>query len=140
MREGEQTSMGTPTKVYISYSRIDAKWARAFAHSLRALGLDVRLASEQIRSGNTLLEATERSLRESDLIVTLINTNSLKPSLLFQAGAAWGLGKTIVGVVPDGFDVQQLPKFMVRRHLVKSTPEETAAELVSRAIGTTWAA
>jgi len=128
------STMSKP-KVFISYSHADSDWAREFAQSLSRRGVDVWLDQSEIQIGDSLRDAIEKGLRESDLIVALINPESLKrPALFFELGAALGMGKRIVGVVPKGFDASQLPQSLrLRRYLVKGSPETTADLLVSEA-------
>lgn len=122
-------------KVFISYSHTDSDWAREFAESLSRRGINVWLDQFEIQIGDSLRDAIESGLRESDLIVALINPESLqRPALFFELGAALGMGKRIVGVVPKGFDTSQLPQSLrLRRYLVKDSPETTADMLVSEA-------
>lgn len=122
-------------KVFISYSHTDFDWAREFAESLSRRGIDVWLDQFEIQIGDSLRDAIENGLRESDLMVALINPESLqRPALFFELGAALGMGKRIVGVVPKGFDTSQLPQSLrLRRYLVKDSPETTADMLVSEA-------
>jgi len=52
--------------------------------------------------------------------------------ILFEVGAALGMGKSIVAIVPEEFDVSQLPQSLrLRRPLTKHSPQATAEELVS---------
>jgi hypothetical protein len=122
-------------KIFISYSHTDSDWAQEFAKSLNRRGIKVWLDQSEVKFGDSLRDAIEKGLRESDLIVALINNESVKrPSLFFELGAALGMGKRIVGVVPKGFDASQLPQSLrLRRYIVKESPETTADMLVSEA-------
>jgi hypothetical protein len=122
-------------KVFISYSHVDSAWVREFAQSLGRRGVEVWLDQDKVQIGESLRDAIEKGLRESDLVVALINHESVKrPALFFELGAALGMGKRIVGVVPKEFDASELPQSLrLRRYLVKESPETTADMLVSEA-------
>jgi ABC-type branched-subunit amino acid transport system substrate-binding protein len=127
-----------PKKVFISYSHHDAAdvdWVQAFARSLTERGVSVWLDQSEIRPGESIPEAIEHGLRQSDWLVALVSNESLsRPSLFFELGAALGMGKNVVGVVPEGFDSSLLPHpLRLRRYLVKKSPDVTAEELISRA-------
>lgn len=127
-----------PKKVFIAYSHQDAAdtdWVLAFARSLAERGVEAWLDRSEIRPGESIPEAIERGLRESDWLVALVSSDNLmRPSLLFELGAALGMGKRVVGVVPEGFDTARLPHpLRLRRYLVRKSPEATAEELISRA-------
>ena len=69
------------------------------------------------------------------VLVALVSPENVeRPDFNFEIGAALGLGKQIVSVVPRGFDDAMLLRFLPRRRrLVKQTPEKTADELLSKA-------
>jgi len=88
-----------------------------------------------ILPGESIRDAVESGLRGSDTVVTLIDSESLNsPALFFELGAAIGLGKRVVAVVPKDFDPSKLPQSLrLRRYLFRDSPERTANELVSMA-------
>jgi hypothetical protein len=48
----------------------------------------------------------------------------------FELGAAIGMGKRIVSIVPREFDPSKLPlELRTRRYLIRDSPEDTAEEL-----------
>ena len=118
-------------QVFISYSHRDADWARSFAEELKKRGLEVWLDQFRVRAGESLADALESGLRSSDVFVTLIDPDyPRRPAVLFELGAAIGMGKKVVGIVPRDFPVTQLPaELRVRRYLNRDSPEETAQEL-----------
>ncbi|HSY48674.1 MAG TPA: hypothetical protein VLC46_07680 [Thermoanaerobaculia bacterium] len=64
--------------------------------------------------------------------MTLVEPDSLhKPNLFFELGAAIGMRKRVVAVVPKGVDPSQLSDFelRLRRYLERDSPEGTAEEL-----------
>jgi TIR domain-containing protein len=119
-------------QVFISYSNADSEWAKSFAEALGQHGLRVWLDEFQIKAGESLGEALEVGLRQSDVLVALIDPQtSFRPNLYFELGAAIGMGKRVVPIVPRGLDNSQLPlELRIRRYLVRESPENTAEQLV----------
>lgn len=121
----------TEQQVFVSYSHRDAKWAGEFAAALESFGVRVWI-DQAFPVGDSLREALEKGLRDSNVLAVVIDPESLKsPSLLFEVGVAIGLGQRVVPIVPQGFDPDLLPPyFRTRRSLARSTPHATAAELL----------
>lgn len=121
----------TDHKVFISYSRPDTDWARSFAAALQQQGVPVWFDEFEIAPGESLREALETGLRQSDIFVTVLNPeHPSRPTLFFELGAAIGLNKRVVAIVPKDYDVSQLPlEFRLRKYLLRDSPEETATEL-----------
>ena len=119
-------------KIFVSYSHKEADWAKEFAQALSQRGLRVWIDQLAVKAGESIGEAVEKGLRESDVFVTLIDPSTLSsPSLFFELGAAIGMGKRVVAIVPADFDPSQLPLTLrARRFLIKRTPEATASELL----------
>jgi hypothetical protein len=125
--------------VFISHSFSDDRWAREFANSLHQRGVKVWLESTAIHSGQSLIEASEKGLRESNVIALLVTPDTIKrPNLFFEIGAAIGMGKRLIPVVSRDVDLDTLPvSLRERRYLIKGSPEATAQEFVSEAIVST---
>jgi predicted nucleotide-binding protein len=121
-------------KVFISYSNKDISWVRQFVDALQDLAVDVWFAERQVPAGRPLQAEVEKALRESDAIVTLLTPDSAQsPNLFFELGAAVGLGKNIVPIVPREMEMSQVPPpLRARQVLVRSTPKETAKLFVSQ--------
>ena len=121
----------TSKQVFISYSYTDKDWARSFAEALKQHGLRVWLDQFQIAVGDPMREALETGLRESDVLVALIDPHfSFKPNLFFDLGAAISMGKRVVPIVPRDVDASKLPfDIRSRQYLLRNSPEETANEL-----------
>jgi hypothetical protein len=119
--------------VFVSYSQREADWAKSFAGALEDRGVHVWLDQFAVKAGERLQEAIEKGLRESELFVTLIDSANIKnPSLLFELGAAIGMGKRVVAIVPEDFDPAELPlPLRARRFLRKGPPDSTADELMA---------
>ena len=120
----------TTSKVFISYSHQDAdkEWRRDFVDALEQQGVDVWLDEQRIRPGDSISDAIESGLRGSDTIIYLINPESVKSAYLyFELGAAMGMGKRLVAIVPQDIDLSQLPQpFRKRKFLWRQSPKETA--------------
>jgi hypothetical protein len=118
-------------QVFISYSRADAEWAKSFANALKRRGIRVWLDQFQSPVGKSVDEALEAGLRESDVLVTLIDPQtSFKPNFYFELGAAIGMGKLLVPIVPRELDNAKLTlKLRIRHYLVRESPENTAEQL-----------
>jgi len=118
-------------QVFISYSRADTEWAKSFADELKRRGIRVWLDQFQIPVGKSLGEALEAGLRESDVLVALIDPQtSFKPNFYFELGAAIGMGKLVVPIVPRELDNSSLPlELRIRRYLIRESPENTAEQL-----------
>jgi nucleoside 2-deoxyribosyltransferase len=119
-------------RVFVSYSHKEAAWAKEFAQALSQRGLQVWIDQLAVKAGESIGEAVEKGLRESDIFVTLIDPSTLSsPSLFFELGAAIGMDKRVVAIVPEDLDPSQLPlPLRARRFLIKRAPEATAGELL----------
>jgi hypothetical protein len=120
-------------KVFISHSAQDTDWARSFAQALKQRGVTVWFDEFDLRPGGSVRDALEAGLRGSDVLVALLDAESpSKPNLFFELGAAIGMGKRVVPILPKGLDPNVLPlDVRLRRYLVRDTPEETAEALSS---------
>jgi len=118
-------------RVFISYSHADSDWARSFAEALKNRGLRVWFDQFEIPPGETLQDAAGDALRDSEVFVTLVQPETLKQAnLFFELGAAIGLQKRVVAVVPRDLDPSELPiELRRRRYLLRHSPQETAEEL-----------
>lgn len=122
-------------KVFISHPGSDSGWAEALVASLQRHGAEAWLDVGNLKFGEARAKELECALRTSDLFVALIAADNLeRPRLYFELGAALGMGKRVVGVVPHGFDKDRLPVPLRRRpHFVKDSPEQTAQRLLAAA-------
>lgn len=118
-------------QVFISHASSDREWSRAFAEALKARGLDVWFDEFEIGPGELLEDAMESALRNSDVLVTVVDNRMLNaPTLFFELGAALAMGKRIVAIVPKDLDPSLLPiEIRRRRYLLRDSPQETAEEL-----------
>lgn len=118
-------------QVFISHSAQDVEWARALARALQERGVSVWFDEFNIRPGESVPDALEAGLRSSDIVVTLLDPDfPASPNLFFEFGAALGMAKRFVPIVPKGLDPTVLPlPVRRRRYLIRETPEQTAEEL-----------
>jgi nucleoside 2-deoxyribosyltransferase len=119
-------------EIFVSYSYKEAAWAKEFAQALSQRGVRVWIDQLAVKAGESIREAVEKGFRESDVFVALIDPSTLSsPSLFFELGAAIGMDKRVVAIVPANFDLSQFPLTLrARRFLIKRTPEATASELL----------
>jgi nucleoside 2-deoxyribosyltransferase len=84
-----------------------------------------------VQPGESIRDALEAGLRSSDVLVALLDAeSSSKPNLFFELGAAIGMGKRVVPIVPKGTAPGALPlDVRLRRYLIRDTPEQTAEQL-----------
>src|SRR5207244_3561474 len=88
-------------RVFISHSAGDADWARSFAQALKERGVTVWFDEFDLRPGESVRDALEAGLRSSDVLVALLDADSpSRPNLFFELGAAIGMGKRVVAIVP----------------------------------------
>lgn len=123
----------TKPRVFISHSEGDVDWARSFAQALQQRGVSVWFDEFDVRPGESMRDGLESGLRSSDVIVALLDPEyPAKPALFFELGAAIGMGKRFVSIVPKGLDPNNLPlDVRLRRYLIRDSPEQTAEELSS---------
>lgn len=122
-------------RYFISYANNgpDRKWIRAFAEALQRRGARVWLDELAVRAGESLREATEDAFRQSDVFVPVLNADTLtRPNFFFEWGAAVGMGKPMIPIVPPDLDPAVLPlPVRSRKWLLQRAPDQTALELVS---------
>jgi hypothetical protein len=118
-------------KVFISHTAGDTEWARSFAKALKERGISVWFDEFDVQPGEPLREAMEAGMRSSDVLVALLDPEvPTRPNLFFELGAAIGMGKRFVPIVPKSIDPSTLPlDLRLRRYLIRNTPEQTAEEL-----------
>ena len=117
----------------MSHSAKAADWARSFAQALKERGVSVWFDEFNVKPGESWRDALEAGLRGSDVLVALLDQeSSSRASLFFELGAAIGMGKRVVSIVPKGMDQNALPlDIRLRHYLIRDTPEQTAEELSS---------
>ena len=117
--------------VFISYSHSDVEdveCVRKFAQALEEQGVSVWLDVARLLPGDSLQKEIEDAIRKSDAIVVVITPETVRSAnLFFEIGAAVGMGKRVIPVLPSDLDTSVLPfSLRSRMYLTRSSPEETA--------------
>ena len=118
-------------QVFISYSHDDAEWVRRFAEALREQSVSVWLDDWQVNPGESIRDAIEAGLRNSDAIVAVLTrTTAQRPNVLFEFGVALGMGKPLIPIVPADLESSGIPfGLRTRRYLTKGAPDAAAREV-----------
>jgi DeoR/GlpR family transcriptional regulator of sugar metabolism len=129
------------TKIFIAYSHLESNesWVESFSNALKKEGLSVWLDKNEIRPGDNIATAIEEGIRNSDMIVAILDRSNLnRPNTSFEIGAAIAMGKDVVAIVPSDMSITELPSpLRSRRCLAMLSPEETAMLLSKRHYGVT---
>ena len=120
-------------RIFISYSHSDSAWAKAFADQLAKRDLSLWFDQWSIKPGEDWREAIGHAIRESEVILLLINPDSVEsPNLFLELGAAMALNKRIIPIVSEEVDRSKIPVSLLQiQYFVRSTPEETAEQVAS---------
>ena len=125
--------------VFVSHDPPSEEWARSFTASLVANGLSVFLDVRSILPGEAWKEAIEEALRESELMIVILDGRSairMRSWMYHEVGAALALGKKIIMITAKGFDQSSLPSFLQnKKALTKKSPKDTASELMAETVG-----
>ncbi|MBI5474317.1 MAG: toll/interleukin-1 receptor domain-containing protein [Ignavibacteriae bacterium] len=123
----------TSQKVFISYSHPDEQWARSFAENLTKEGVEVWFDQFSVKPGASLSAAIEKGLRQSSVVVLVLNEENVeRPNLFFELGAALGMNKVVIPIVSKGLEPGKLPlPLRMVRYLVRTSPKETAREVAA---------
>jgi hypothetical protein len=120
-------------RVFISYPKADTEWVSSFSDELQKLGISVRLDPLLTGTEEPNLENLEASLRESDVVVAVVDSNTAIGSgnVWFEIGAAMSLDKPIMWIRPRELDVSRMPATpSLRRQILRNSPDHTAGDLV----------
>src|ERR1022692_443172 len=94
-------------------------------------GVFVQFDNQKVQPGVQWPESIESTLRESDVIVSVMSPGNTKDSrIFFELGAALGLHKRLISIVPEDVHLSSVPRFLTSRpYLIKRSPEEAAKEV-----------
>lgn len=131
----ESANPAKPIKrlVFVSHCGLDTWVAKQIAREIEAHGGTPFLDEAQVDAGADFEEDILDFLQRAHELVVLLTPWALerpKPALFFELGAAIGMGKRVVSIVPKDMDPGNLPlDVRLRRYLVRDSPEQTAEEL-----------
>lgn len=121
--------------IFISYSHSgrDVAWVREFARALKNQGVSIWLDVDRLRVGESLPKGLENGLRNSESVVALITPDNVqRANLLFEIGAAIGMGKRIIPIIARDLDASQVPYALRDRMFIsQKSPKETAGIVAS---------
>lgn len=127
-------NVASKPRVFISYSPRDAdrRWLRGFVRALNRRGASAWWDELEVPAGESLVDAVEKAMRDSDIILVILSPDALhSANLAFEIGAALGMGKRLVAVVPKSIDLQDVPiPLRTRRFLMQESPDDTARQLL----------
>ena len=118
--------------VFISHALKDQRYVSQLAASLRKEGVQVWIDEEQLQPGEDWEKSLRKGLAQSDLMLTVVGPSVDYPNVLFEAGAAIGLGKRVIFIIPENEVKYGRFPFALnsKNSLIRRTPTATARELV----------
>jgi hypothetical protein len=124
----------TKRSVFLSHRHDDDEWTEAFARALELQDVEVWL-DDRVAPGEKWADLLRRRLATSDAILALVSgSNESSAWQLWEIGAAVGMGKRIITIVPEGVEGSGLPLPLRKvRSLKRGAPAATAA-IVAAAI------
>ena len=122
--------------VFISYSHKDLSWVREFAQALKKFEVNVWLDEWQIQAGESIVEALEMGLRESDAIIAIVSKYNVdSPNIYFELGVALGLGKKLIPIIEEGLEPSLIPfDLRTRRFLTRGSPSDVAKQVAQSVV------
>jgi len=101
-------------RVFMSYDRGSARYARMLSAALKAIGVRTYSASDAVREGESVSDRIRTSMKSSDtLVVILTNQSARSRFIAFEIGAAEALGKQVIPVLLGDIDLDRLD-YLVR--------------------------
>ncbi len=139
MARPRKTASAAPYRLFFSYSHHNRWIARQCVRLLKEAGggaISVFLAEIDIPGGELIAATVRDSIGECDEVLVLLTPHSRDSDwVLFEIGAAWGLGKRVVSVL-DRVDPRGLPDLV---RLFKAFDlndfDDCVEQVVSRARG-----
>src|SRR5438093_11503856 len=124
-----------PYRVFLSYSMQDQNWVREFASALHDKGVSSWFDATQIAPGESLAERIEEALRESRVLVLIVNPRTIRnPSMSFELGAAVADKKRIIPVLMEDVPAEDVPPWISRYQLLRESSPRRAGERVAEAL------
>lgn len=109
--------------------------ASELQENLREQGVEVWFDDIELERGDKFVDSAEKALRESDVLVIILDEAfGFQPNLFFELGAALAGGKKIVSIVPEGIDPAEVPAPLRKRTLVRKDSPKAAARQVASVV------
>lgn len=120
------------TRVFLSYSSEDAWYARTLLNRLAKHPNVSVFETQSLSAGENWQHKLRQELVRCSIFLVVLSTRSVKsPWVLYELGAAWALGKRIIGVITHPEVRSQIPVEVRQIHLVEAEDLEDP-EAVSR--------
>lgn len=105
-------------KVFLSHTAADGPWVKWIAQNAQSVGIEVYLYEHDPKPGQTLATKVQAAIRNSDVLVVLLTTNSqFAPYVHQEIGSAKALQKRIVPLVQPGIDERSLAMLQGIEHI-----------------------
>ncbi len=133
------------TTIFISHSSKDRPLAKALVDCLEAC-LDLpedairctSVAGYSLAPGDAADEVLRDNLERCRVVIGLLTEESLKSMyVIMELGAAWGLRKTVCGVLADNVDFGRIPGPMSRLQAIKASDEAGVHSLLDAVASST---
>src|SRR5882724_13103493 len=99
-------SKSRPYQIFVSHATADKWLATTICEKIEATGASTFRDDRDIDGGDDIPERIRAEIKRSRELVVLLTPNSVnRPWVLFEVGAAWGLGKAI-RIVPILYHVE----------------------------------
>ena len=105
-------------RVFVSYDRGSARYARTLSAALRAIGVYTYSASDPVREGESISHRIRASMKSSDILLAILTKQSARSRFIaFEIGAAEALGKQVILVLLEDIDLPKLGHLVRERSL-----------------------
>lgn len=119
--------MDAKINIFVSHSHQDIELANRLVDLLtKALKIDTRtirctsVTGYNLSAGDLSTQMLRQNLQDCDVVIGLITTNSLSSAyVLFELGAAWGLGSRLVPIMGPGCELSRVRPPLSDYHFYK---------------------
>lgn len=123
-------------KVFLSYSYKDAGFAVQLQKALGENTVKGFLDKYDLAIGSVLRNTVREEIKKASAVVVLLSeASSTNAHVLFEVGAAEGLGKKIIPIILPGMEMQALPE--VFHNIQELDAREKSIQEIAQELGTT---
>ena len=127
-------------KVFLSYGYNDAGFAFQLQKALGESRVKGFLDKNDLAIGSELSNTIREEIKKASAVVVLVSEASTNnTNILFEVGAAEGLGKKIIPIILPGMEMQALPKVLhdvqvldAREKTIQEIAQELGATLLNQ--------